>query len=131
VNAFDYNVCEQLMQITDGDMPTTVIDATGNLKAINTAFHYMAHGGRYILIGLQKENISFSHPEFHKREGTLMSSRNATRKDFEQVISCIQKGIIKPATYITHRVHFDKVIEEFENWLQPENTVIKVMVEML
>ena len=121
---------EQLREITGGDMPAVVIDATGNLNAINDAFQLMGHGARYVLIGLQKGNISFSHPEFHKREGTLMSSRNATRKDFEQVVSCIRNGIIRPATYITHRVHFDKVLEEFENWLRPENAVVKVMVEM-
>ena len=106
------------------------IDATGNLNAINDAFQLMAHGGRFVLIGLQKGDILFNHPEFHKREGTLMSSRNATRKDFEQVISCIKTGIIRPATFITHRVHFDKVIEEFKSWLKPENTVIKAMIEM-
>lgn len=66
-------------------MPTVIIDATGNKKAMQNAFQYMAHGARFVLIGLQKEEISFSHPEFHKREGTLMSSRNATRKDFEHV----------------------------------------------
>ena len=130
VNAVEDNVREKLMEITYGDMPTTVIDATGNLKAINTAFQYMAHGGRYVLIGLQKENISFSHPEFHKREGTLMSSRNAIRKDFEQVIACIKRGQITPTTYITHRVVFDDVIGEFENWLDPTNGVIKAMIEV-
>ncbi len=130
INAGNSDLKEQLMHITNGDMPGVVIDATGNLKAINNAFQLMAHGGRYVLVGLQKENISFNHPEFHKREGTLMSSRNATRKDFEQVIGCIKSGIIKPATYITHRVHFDQVIEEFENWLQPESGIIKAMVEL-
>lgn len=90
INAMQENVMKKVMQITNGDMPTVVIDATGNLKAINNAFQYMSHGGRYVLVGLQKENISFSHPEFHKREGALMSSRNATRKDFEYVIECIK-----------------------------------------
>jgi 2-desacetyl-2-hydroxyethyl bacteriochlorophyllide A dehydrogenase len=130
VNAFEDNVREKLMEITYGNMPTIIFDATGNLKAINTAFQYMAHGGRYVLIGLQKENISFSHPEFHKREGTLMSSRNATRKDFEKVMACMKLGQITPTTYITHRVAFDDVIDEFENWLDPSNGVIKAMIEM-
>jgi len=130
INVMESNQQKQLMQITNGEMPTVVIDATGNLNAINNAFQLMAHGARYVLVGLQKGDISFSHPEFHKKEGTLMSSRNAVIKDFEQVISCIKNGIIKPATYITHRVHFDKVIEEFENWLRPGNTVIKAMIEM-
>lgn len=130
INAFSKNVIEQLMDITKGDMPTVVIDATGNLNAINTAFQYLAHGGRYVLIGLQKGDITFSHPEFHKREATLMSSRNATRRDFEHVINCIKNKQVKPTTYITHRVQFDEVKKEFASWLIPENGVIKAMVEM-
>jgi threonine dehydrogenase-like Zn-dependent dehydrogenase len=130
VNALTSDVSDQLKEITNGDMPTVVIDATGSLKAINNAFQYMAHGGRYVLIGLQKGDISFSHPEFHKREGTLMSSRNATRKDFEHVIANMKKREVKPTTYITHRVVFDDVKKEFESWLNPANAVIKAMVEM-
>jgi 2-desacetyl-2-hydroxyethyl bacteriochlorophyllide A dehydrogenase len=130
INAFSPDVTEQLKEITNGDMPTVVIDATGSLKAINNAFQYMAHGARYILIGLQKGEISFSHPEFHKREATLMSSRNATRADFEHVIGSMKKGLVDPLTYITHRVKFDDVAGEFSNWLKQENGVIKAMVEV-
>jgi len=130
INTMSPDVVEQLKEITNGDMPTVVIDATGSLKAINNAFQYMAHGGRYVLIGLQKGDISFSHPEFHKREGTLMSSRNATRQDFEHVIANMKKGEVKPTTYITHRVIFGDVKKEFESWLNPANAVIKAMVEM-
>ncbi|TCC99326.1 zinc-binding alcohol dehydrogenase family protein [Pedobacter hiemivivus] len=130
VNALASDVLEQLQAITDGDMPTVVIDATGSLKAINNAFQYMAHGARFVLIGLQKENISFSHPEFHKREATLMSSRNATRTDFEHVIASMKAGLVKPTTYITHKVQFAEVKDEFQSWLDPANGVIKAMVEV-
>jgi 2-desacetyl-2-hydroxyethyl bacteriochlorophyllide A dehydrogenase len=128
VNAQSSDVLEQLKEITGGDMPTVVIDATGSLKAINNAFQYMAHGARFVLIGLQKENISFSHPEFHKREATLMSSRNATRQDFEHVIASMKAGLVEPTTYITHKVQFDEVKDEFQSWLDPKNGVIKAMV---
>jgi threonine dehydrogenase-like Zn-dependent dehydrogenase len=130
INALSPNVLEQLKDITNGDMPTVVIDATGSLNAINNAFQYLAHGGRYVLIGLQKGNISFSHPEFHKREATLMSSRNATRADFELVMNSLKSKLIDPLTYITHRVSFDQVKSEFPNWLKPETGVIKAMVEV-
>ncbi|GEO07333.1 alcohol dehydrogenase [Adhaeribacter aerolatus] len=130
INALDANVSEKLAEITNGDMPTVVIDATGNQKAINGAFKYMAHGARFVLIGLQKGEISFSHPEFHKREATLMSSRNATRQDFELVIASMKKRLVNPATYITHRVFFDQVKTEFERWLNPATGVIKAMVEV-
>ncbi len=130
INALSGNVLEQLQEITNNDMPTVVIDATGSQKAITNAFQYMAHGARFVLIGLQKGEISFSHPEFHKREATLMSSRNATRADFEHVISSMKQGLVDPTTYITHRVLFDKVKDQFESWLDPANGVIKAMVEV-
>jgi threonine dehydrogenase-like Zn-dependent dehydrogenase len=130
VNPLNDDVLLKLIMITNGDMPTVVIDATGNLKAINGAFSYMAHGARYVLVGLQKGEISFSHPEFHKREATLMSSRNATRQDFEHVIDCMKKGVLNPTTYITHRVQFDEVKDQFASWLKPETGVIKATVEL-
>ncbi|WP_201983887.1 zinc-binding alcohol dehydrogenase family protein [Hymenobacter rubidus] len=130
INALAPDVLEQLRTITNGDMPTVVIDATGSQKAILGAFQYLAHGGRFVLVGLQKGDLSFSHPEFHKREATLMSSRNATRADFEHVITSMKQGLVKPTTYITHRVRFDEVKANFEQWLDPANGVIKAMVEL-
>lgn len=128
VNAASDHVYEELLEITGGDMPSVVIDATGNLHAINQGFRYMSHGGRYVLIGLQKGDITFSHPEFHKREGTLMSSRNATSADFELVMNSLKSGLTNPLDYITHRVNFEQVKDEFPNWLNPANRVIKAMV---
>jgi 2-desacetyl-2-hydroxyethyl bacteriochlorophyllide A dehydrogenase len=130
VNALDADIIDQVKQITNGDMPTVVIDCTGNLRAINNGIYYLAHGGRYVLIGLQKEAISFIHPEFHKRESTLMSSRNATREDFEHVIRSMEAGLVDPKTYITHHIPFNEVKSEFESWLDPATGVIKAMVSL-
>jgi 2-desacetyl-2-hydroxyethyl bacteriochlorophyllide A dehydrogenase len=130
LNALAPNLIQQLSAITGGNMPTVVIDATGNQKAINNAINYMAHGARFVLIGLQKEDLIFNHPEFHKRESTLMSSRNATREDFEHVIKSMKAGLVSPTTYITHQVAFEEVKAEFTNWLDPKNGVIKAMVRM-
>ena len=130
INATTENTVERIKEITGGDFATVVIDATGNLKAINNGIQYLAHGGRYILVGLQKENFSFSHPEFHKREATVMSSRNALRADFESVITAMKNGSAKPQHYITHRVNFEDVKNCFQTWLNPDSGVIKAMVSM-
>ena len=128
INPLKQDVMVSLNQITSNNMPTVVIDATGNLDAINNAFQYLAHGGRYVLVGLQKGNISFSHPEFHKREATLMSSRNADVSDFMHVMDCIKNGLVQPANYITHKVTFSEVATQFETWLDPNSKVVKAMV---
>jgi 2-desacetyl-2-hydroxyethyl bacteriochlorophyllide A dehydrogenase len=130
INAAEQDVMQRLKEITTNDMPTVVIDATGNRKAINNAFQYMSHGGRYVLVGLQREEIVFSHPEFHKREATLMSSRNATKADFEKVMNAMVEGKVNPSTYITHRVSFNEVKDNFKNWLNPSYGVIKAMIEL-
>lgn len=130
VNAAKQNAAEQVREITNGDGATVVVDATGSLSAINHGIYYLAHGGRYVLVGLQKEAFSFSHPEFHKRETTLMSSRNALRSDFENVINLVKNKLIQPQKYITHSVMFDDVIDQFPTWLKPEVGVVKAMISV-
>lgn len=110
----------------EGTIADVVIDATGNLAALNNSLQYLAHGGRYVLVGLQKEALTIPHPELHKREGAIMSSRNATREDFELVANSISSKKITPTDYITHRVHFDELKSLMENF--PKKS-IKVMVE--
>ncbi|MGC3943554.1 MAG: zinc-binding alcohol dehydrogenase family protein [Chryseolinea sp.] len=130
VNASHANATDVIREITNGDMPTAVIDATGNLRAIEKSFELIAHGGRYILVGLQRDRIGVLHPEFHKREATLMSSRNATREDFDHVMSAMSRGDITPTTYITHQLHFNELADQFATLLDPQSKVIKAMVSM-
>ncbi|RZF60390.1 zinc-binding alcohol dehydrogenase family protein [Sphingobacterium corticibacterium] len=129
ISALDADVHAQLANITNGDMPTLLFDATGNTAAINNAFQYMAHGARYVLVGLQKEEIHFSHPEFHKREGTLMSSRNALANDFEYVMQHLQDKSLDAAQFITRRVNFTNAAELFSDPSKPLLSGIKTIIE--
>lgn len=87
---------------TDGEGFDAVFDATGSARAIEQGFSYVAHGGRYVLVSVVKDTISFMDPEFHKREMTLIGSRNATRHDFQLVIDLIRDGAIPTAALQTH-----------------------------
>ena len=108
----------------------TVIDATGNRAAIESGFSKIAHGGQYILIGLQKEAISFIHPEFHKREATLMSSRNATLEDFRYVMDLFRTGHIDANDFISHRFEWHEVAAIFPSIHLPEMGVRKAVVKL-
>jgi 2-desacetyl-2-hydroxyethyl bacteriochlorophyllide A dehydrogenase len=108
----------------------TVIDATGNLNAIESGFAKIAHGGKYVLIGLQKQPISFSHPEFHKREATLMSSRNATIEDFQYVMDLFHSGKIEAGQFISHRFDKNQLLGIFTKINDPSEQVIKAMITL-
>ncbi|WP_419212022.1 zinc-binding alcohol dehydrogenase family protein [Maribacter sp. X9] len=117
---------EKISEITNGDMATTVFDATGSRKALESGIDYMSHGGRFVLVGLSKGELTYSHPKIHAKETTLMCSRNATLEDFKFVMDHIKE--FPTSTFITHEVHFSEMIENFDAWLLPETGVVKAMV---
>lgn len=129
VNAMD-DPMKCLKDVTNGEMPMIVFDATGNTKSMIQAFNYPAHGGKLVYVGLTKDPISFDDPEFHKRELTLLGSRNATREDFEYVVRSLQDNAVDIDSYITHRSTFEEMIDQFEGWLEPEATLIKAVIEL-
>jgi 2-desacetyl-2-hydroxyethyl bacteriochlorophyllide A dehydrogenase len=124
----DENIQKQLNALTDGDMPTAVFDATGNSKSMHDSFQFTAHGGRLTFVGLFAGDITFNDPEFHRRELTLLASRNANKQDFEHVLQVLDKGNVDIDSWITHRASPEGMIEEFATWLKPSSNVIKAVV---
>ncbi|OYX28920.1 MAG: alcohol dehydrogenase [Flavobacteriales bacterium 32-35-8] len=117
---------EEVSKITNGDLAAAVFDATGNKRALEGGISYMSHGGRYVLVGLSKGELTFSHPAIHAKESTIMCSRNATLEDFEFVINNLDKFPTK--AFVTHQVSFTDMIANFDSWLDPKTKVIKAMV---
>ncbi|MEM6344396.1 MAG: zinc-binding alcohol dehydrogenase family protein [Bacteroidota bacterium] len=115
--------------ITNGDLATAVFDATGNAHALMSGPDYMAHGGRYILVGLSKGELTFSHPSIHAKETTLMCSRNATIEDFEYVIEMLRGGEFPSEAYVTHRVRFQDMIARFSSFSNPAEQVMKAIID--
>ncbi len=128
INPLSEDPVTKILQFNSGNLPTAVFDCTGNLNAIERAFPIIAHGGRMVMIGLQKADITFSHPEFHKKEGTLMSSRNALPADFLHVMQCIKSGLLNVEKYISHRVPFEMLIGKFDELSAIDTGVIKAIV---
>jgi alcohol dehydrogenase len=92
---------------------------------------FAAFGGRVVFVGITQQNLEFPHAPFlHRRELTLLASRNALSKDFTRIIALIEEGKINTAPWITHHAAFAEVPEIFPSWLKPETGVIKAVVRM-
>jgi 2-desacetyl-2-hydroxyethyl bacteriochlorophyllide A dehydrogenase len=114
----------------DGELPTMVFDATGSAKSMMGAFRFVANSGTLVLVGLVQGDLTFNDPEFHRREMTLKSSRNATGADFAAVIAALESGQVNIAPWITHRADRATFIDAFPTWLEPERGVVKAMLEL-
>ncbi len=118
---------EQAVESTSFD---TVYDATGNAASMESAFAYVAHGGALVLVGLVKDDIRFSDPEFHKREMMLIASRNALKADFEHVAAALRDGRVSADALITHRTSIDSLPDIFPRWAETRSGLIKAMVSV-
>ena len=121
---------EKIKQITEGGFYDVVIDATGSNKSMSNALEYVAFGGSLVYVGITTENISFTHPSLHRREISLLASRNALPKDFPRIINLIENGTINTNPWITHRLEMDDVIDQFESLIQPDSGVIKAVIQV-
>ncbi|MBZ0285079.1 MAG: zinc-binding alcohol dehydrogenase family protein [Anaerolineae bacterium] len=121
-------VLAQLKAIIPDDLPTAIFDATGNPQSMMKSFEYVAHGGRLVFVGLFQGDVTFHDPEFHKREMTIMASRNANRQDFNQVISVLENRKIDVKPWITYSVSPEQMLQDFPTWLDPANGTVKAML---
>jgi 2-desacetyl-2-hydroxyethyl bacteriochlorophyllide A dehydrogenase len=124
------NLRQKLAAFTDNEFFDVVIDATGNAKAMEAGFDYVAHGGTYVLVSVVKDRITFSDPEFHKREMSLVGSRNATREDFEYVIARIESGDLPTDKLHTHSCSLAELPEQLPKWSVNPDDVIKAIAEI-
>ena len=119
-----------LKAIGGGDLPTIVIDATGNPKSMAGTFDLVAAGGRIVFVGLFQGDLSFNDPNFHRREITLCGSRNALPQTFRDIIALVEGGRIDTSPWITHRFALADTPRVFPEKISGNPAVLKAMIEV-
>lgn len=122
------DVEEELKTLLNGDLPTVILDATGNAASMMNTFKYAAAGGTIVFIGLFMGDVVFHDPSFHKKELTLKASRAALSKDFVRIIKLIEEGKIDTTSFITHQMKFDEVPKAFEKLYEAKD-LIKAIID--
>ena len=121
---------DRLREANGGELPITVIDATGSHISMSNAFQFCAFTGQVLFVGITTEELSFKHIAIHRPELTIKASRNALPTDFKRITKLIEDGIIDTDPWLSHQASYDDFIGEFPNWLKPETGVIKAVLHM-
>ena len=127
---FGEGLAQAVADYTDGNGFDIVFDATGNQASMQRGFDFVAHGGRYVLVSVVKDQITFSDPDFHRKELTLFGSRNATSEDFSRVISAIRDGKVPLDKIITHRTNLAEAVTDLPVWARQKSGLIKALIEI-
>jgi len=112
----------------DDRLAHAVFDATGNPAAMEQSLARVAHGGRLVFVGLVEGSVAIDDPLFHRREITLLATRNSL-DDFPRVIRMIEQGLIDTTPWITHRMKLADVPRRFPE-LPSEKNCIKAVIEI-
>ena len=129
-SGFGFSVLHGVTDALPPDGFDVVFDATGNARAIEAGFAHVAHGGTYVLVSVVKDDITFSDPEFHKREMTLMGSRNATAEDFATVMDAFSDGTLDAARIVSETVTLSDLPGRFPALVANREALIKVVVQI-
>jgi 2-desacetyl-2-hydroxyethyl bacteriochlorophyllide A dehydrogenase len=120
---------EAVRRLTDGDLCTVVVDATGSAASMAEALGFCSFGGRLVYVGITQADLVLPHaPVMHRRELSILASRNAASRDFARIIGLIEQGRIDTRPWITHELAFADTIAAFPALLDPARGVIKAVV---
>jgi 2-desacetyl-2-hydroxyethyl bacteriochlorophyllide A dehydrogenase len=122
-------VSTRLKEIGHGDRPTLIFDATGNSKSMASTFEIAEHGGRIVFVGLFQGDVTFSDPNFHRRELSVSSSRNAIGSTFRDIIALVESGQIDTRPWITHRFSLEETPNAFAH-VASDRTLLKAMISV-
>jgi 2-desacetyl-2-hydroxyethyl bacteriochlorophyllide A dehydrogenase len=111
-----------------GALPEVVIECTGSKQSMEASILLPDFSGRIVMVGFFSGELVFSNPDFHKRELTILSSRNATAHNFKDVIQQLEAGKVNPDTWITHHCKAEEFPVLIDEWLKPEAGLIKGIV---
>ncbi len=120
---------QNLRSVFDGELPRVIFDATGSRAAVLKSYDLLAPGGTLVFVGLYKGDFVFDDPDFHRRELSLLASRNGTTDDFMAVLRHLEDNTLNPHWMITNRLAFDEVPSHMAG-LDGADGCIKAMVYM-
>ena len=114
----------------DGELPTLIFEATGSAASMTPAFSLAGQGGRLVFVGHAPVDISFHDPELHRRELTLLASRNATASDLLRSVALLEGGAVDVELWLTDRCALADVPSVFPAWAAGTSAIYKPVVEV-
>ncbi len=127
--AVDDDLAAQARERGDGDLPSLVVDASGDRGSMEAAFDLVGPAGRLVFVGHTRGVVSFGNPGFHRREVTLHASRNATAEDWAEVLAAVRAGSLEATTWVNHRSTLTSVVDDLPR-LASTPEVVKAVVDV-
>lgn len=116
--------------LPDEPAAQVVFDATGHPASMARSLRLACFTGRIVYVGITKEPVLLDDPLFHRRELTLLASRNAVSADFPRIIRLINDGMADTRPWVTHRCGLDELPQLMADLVLPGSGVVKAVASL-
>jgi 2-desacetyl-2-hydroxyethyl bacteriochlorophyllide A dehydrogenase len=106
-----------------------VFDCTGDRNSMESSIHLLQQGGKLIFVGLINDRVSLFDPDLHRREATILASRNSTGAEHHRVLELMESGAIDVTAWPMECARPEAISQRFPLWLHREAGIIKAVVE--
>jgi 2-desacetyl-2-hydroxyethyl bacteriochlorophyllide A dehydrogenase len=106
-----------------------VFDCTGDRGSMEGSIHLLQQGGTLVFVGLINDKIALFDPDLHRREATILASRNSTPAEHHRVLELMESGQIDVTAWPTELAKPGAMGERFPAWLHREAGIVKAVIE--
>ena len=129
VNSKEEDIYKRIMEFTNHEGASVVVEATGVSSVMESTENLVAAGGTIVIVGLTNDKVAFTGINFTKKEMTIHGSRNSANL-FPYVIDSISSGKLHSEELMTNKFKFEDIGEAFAYTAQNLDKVGKVVIEM-
>lgn len=105
-----------------------VFDCTGDRESMECAIQLLQQGGSLIFVGLINDKVSLFDPDLHRREATILASRNSTPAEHHRVLESMETGAIDVSGWPMELTSPQKMSARFPLWARREAGIVKAVI---
>jgi 2-desacetyl-2-hydroxyethyl bacteriochlorophyllide A dehydrogenase len=130
VNSTQESLVEALQGYTNGDGPNVIVEAIGLPQTFQAAVSAVSFAGRVVYIGYAKAPVEYETKYFVMKELDILGSRNATPRDFQDVMKLLESGKFPTKTVISHTTDLAGAGELLREWSERPSDFTKIQVKL-
>jgi len=108
---------------------TLVFDCTGDRVSMESAIHLLQQAGKLIFVGIVNEPIALFDPDLHRREATILASRNSTPAEHHRVLELMESGAIDVSAWPMESAAPRDMEQRFPVWLRRQAGIVKAVID--
>lgn len=124
------NLVKKVNELTQDVGVNVVIEAVGSPETFTKSIDIAAYCARVIYVGYSKKPVTYDTKYFNLKELDIRGSRNATKKDFNDVVSYLEQHPELSDLLVSREFTFAEADKAFPYWQKNRSNVLKIVVKL-